>query len=70
MCCPDTNRPNTNEQSANRNKFRVEDLPPPGRCGNQVADKIVGGEETGIYQYPWYLAFAHHYSIEESITYG
>lgn len=34
--------------------FTEADLPDPGKCGTQARDKIVGGEETGIQDYPWY----------------
>lgn len=40
VCCP--------------NSFTIEDLPSTKYCGTQVADKIVGGGETSINEYPWY----------------
>lgn len=33
--------------------FTVSDLPAPGQCGTQAKDRIVGGEETNIQDYPW-----------------
>lgn len=41
MCCP-------------INRFTVNDLPPRGKCGTQAKDRIVGGEETSISDFPWY----------------
>lgn len=29
------------------------DLPQPGTCGNHLADRIVGGTETAINEFPW-----------------
>lgn len=34
-------------------RFTANDLPIPGRCGTQANDRIVGGEETSILDYPW-----------------
>lgn len=34
-------------------RFSANDLPIPGRCGTQAKDRIVGGEETSILDYPW-----------------
>lgn len=28
-------------------------MPQPGVCGNHLADRIVGGQETSITEYPW-----------------
>lgn len=33
--------------------FRVDDLPQPGQCGFSVNDRIVGGNETRITEFPW-----------------
>lgn len=33
--------------------FTEEDLPKPGRCGIQSSDRIIGGTETKINEYPW-----------------
>lgn len=34
--------------------FTEIDLPAPGQlCGTQAKDRIVGGEETNIQDYPW-----------------
>lgn len=38
VCCPNT--------------FTINDLPP--KCGLEAADKIVGGEETSLGEFPWY----------------
>lgn len=40
VCCP--------------NAFTVDDLPSTKYCGTQVADKIIGGEETSLNEFPWY----------------
>lgn len=29
------------------------DLPPPGKCGSQLSNRIIGGEETKIDEFPW-----------------
>lgn len=34
-------------------RFTANDLPVPGRCGTQASDRIVGGEETSILDFPW-----------------
>jgi len=33
--------------------FSENDLPRPGRCGIQAADRIIGGTETKINEFPW-----------------
>lgn len=40
VCCPNT--------------FTIDDLPSNKLCGVQVSDKIVGGDETSINDFPWY----------------
>lgn len=34
-------------------QFTANDLPIPGRCGTQAKERIVGGQETSILDYPW-----------------
>lgn len=40
VCCPNT--------------FTVNDLPSTQYCGKQVGNKLAGGPETSIYEFPWY----------------
>lgn len=52
VCCPNT--------------FKIEDLPPNKFCGVQVSDKIVGGSETAINEFPWYkiIEIYHCYNLQ------
>lgn len=36
-----------------RSGLFISDLPAPGKCGVQAKDRIVGGEETNIQDFPW-----------------
>lgn len=36
-----------------QSRFTANDLPIPGRCGTQAKDRIVGGTETSILDFPW-----------------
>lgn len=57
-----TNRPSqaSNQYQPNRRRFTESDLPPAGRCGNQAKDRIFGGTDAGIRDYPWMTLI--HYS--------
>lgn len=33
--------------------FKESDLPQPGQCGTQLKERIVGGEQTNIQDFPW-----------------
>lgn len=33
--------------------LQASDLPEPGTCGSHLANRIVGGEETEITEFPW-----------------
>lgn len=65
MCCPYdqpsapvTPPPNTTPLTTTyvgdpSQVLRASDLPPPGDCGFFVNDRIVGGNETRITEFPW-----------------
>lgn len=51
--------PNQSQLSPYQTRFTANDLPIPGRCGTQANDRIVGGEETSLMDYPWYVIWLH-----------
>lgn len=62
VCCPyDAQSPipqppaptNTQNSGNAGASLRASDLPAPGICGFSVDDRIVGGNETRITEYPW-----------------
>lgn len=58
VCCaidsaPPTQPPQTQPPVPVGGGLQASDLPAPGYCGNHLADRIVGGEETQISEYPW-----------------
>lgn len=67
MCCP-YDEPQQQQQpvqpqqpqqqpvpqyQGNGRPFTARDLPQPGQCGFSVNDRIVGGNETRITEFPW-----------------
>ncbi|XP_031619952.1 uncharacterized protein LOC116338681 [Contarinia nasturtii] len=44
VCCSNSPPPPSASES---------DFPPPGQCGTQFKERIIGGEETDIGEYPW-----------------
>ncbi|XP_031627921.1 serine protease easter-like [Contarinia nasturtii] len=60
LCCalaiqpttPSPPRPENHQQSPNV-RLADELLPPPGVCGLQYEERIIGGEETALKEFPW-----------------
>jgi len=51
VCCgPEANKPIVNP---NPSRFDASRLPQPGVCGNQLSDRIIGGEVTKLDEFPW-----------------
>lgn len=53
VCCPIESAPTTQPPVPVGGGLQASDLPAPGYCGNHLADRIVGGNETQISEYPW-----------------
>lgn len=59
VCCPYdvpvTQTPNYPPQPSGDPgvALRASDLPAPGICGSSIEDRIVGGNETRITEFPW-----------------
>lgn len=52
---PKPKRPKTSDDSdfKNANGLTEADMPPPGQCGTTVRDRIYGGKQTSIGEFPW-----------------
>lgn len=47
------------ETKAKRSGLSVSDLPQPGECGGFVRDKVLGGQEAEITDFPWMALIEH-----------
>jgi len=54
VCCPPESQPPTRPTTTPlRPRFDPNNLPRPGVCGNQINDRIIGGEATKLDEFPW-----------------